>query len=77
MQITGDDRRSGIPPLRDFSAEVFDEIFRPERFARPRVEAEKLAGGKPGSIKTTDRIVALVEYRDGTVIDVVRQVIDK
>ena len=42
-----------------------------------KAEAEKLAGGKPGSIKTTDRIVALIEYRDGTVIDVVRQVIDK
>ncbi|SDE29699.1 citrate lyase subunit alpha [Sporomusa acidovorans] len=39
-------------------------------------EAEKLAG-VPEKIKTSDRIVAVVEYRDGTMIDVVRQVLDK
>jgi citrate lyase subunit alpha/citrate CoA-transferase len=38
-------------------------------------EAEKLAG-VPGKIKTSDRVVAVVEYRDGTMIDVVHQVID-
>ncbi|MHC1745553.1 MAG: citrate lyase subunit alpha [Negativicutes bacterium] len=35
--------------------------------------AEKLVG-KPEKPKTTDRVVAVVEYRDGTLIDVVRQV---
>lgn len=35
--------------------------------------AEKIAG-TPAKITTGDRIVAVVEYRDGTVIDVVRQV---
>jgi len=35
--------------------------------------AEKIAG-KPQPIATEDKIVAVVEYRDGTVIDVVRQV---
>ena len=35
--------------------------------------AEKMAG-VPKSITTDERIVALVEYRDGTVMDVVRQV---
>ena len=35
--------------------------------------AEKLTG-KPQSIKTGDRIVAVVEYRDGSVLEVVRQV---
>jgi citrate lyase subunit alpha/citrate CoA-transferase len=29
--------------------------------------------GKPNPIAFTDKIVAIVEYRDGTVIDVVRQ----
>lgn len=38
-------------------------------------EAETIAG-VPGKIKTADRVVAIVEYRDGTIIDVVRQVID-
>ncbi|WP_041721755.1 citrate lyase subunit alpha [Alkaliphilus metalliredigens] len=30
--------------------------------------------GKPGKIQTTDEIVALVEYRDGTIIDTIRRV---
>lgn len=30
--------------------------------------------GVPKPIETTDRIVCLVEYRDGTIIDVIRQV---
>lgn len=34
--------------------------------------AEKMSG-KPKSIKTSDGVVAVVEYRDGTVIDVVRK----
>ena len=29
--------------------------------------------GVPETIEFTDRVVAVVEYRDGTVIDVVRQ----
>jgi citrate lyase subunit alpha / citrate CoA-transferase len=35
--------------------------------------AEKITG-KPNAIKTSEDIVAVVEYRDGTVIDVVRKV---
>lgn len=35
--------------------------------------AERIAG-KPQPITLTDKIVAVVEYRDGTVIDVVRQI---
>lgn len=34
--------------------------------------AEHIAG-KPGQVKNDGRIVAIVEYRDGTIIDVVRQ----
>ncbi len=37
--------------------------------------AEKIAGA-PKELKTGDNIVAVVEYRDGTIIDVVRQVED-
>lgn len=36
--------------------------------------AEKLTG-TPKPIQTTDRVVCIVEYRDGTVIDIIRQVI--
>jgi len=35
--------------------------------------AEKITG-VPKGIKTSEKIVAVVEYRDGSVIDVVRQV---
>ena len=37
-------------------------------------EAEKLAGGKPKPIEIGERIVAIVEHRDGTVLDVIREV---
>ncbi|MBN2893375.1 MAG: citrate lyase subunit alpha [Bacteroidales bacterium] len=36
-------------------------------------EVEKIVG-KPNVVEYTDKIVGLVEYRDGTVIDVIRQV---
>ena len=35
--------------------------------------AESLTG-TPKPIETTDRVVAIVEYRDGTVVDVIRQI---
>jgi hypothetical protein len=37
--------------------------------------AEKIAG-KPRPIEFGDRNVAIVEYRDGTVIDVIRQIVN-
>lgn len=51
-----------------------------ERAGIKTVEIEELRQlaeeitGKPEPIKTTQRIVAVVEYRDGTVVDVVREV---
>ena len=30
-------------------------------------------GGKPAPLKVSDEVVAVVEYRDGTVIDVIRR----
>jgi citrate lyase subunit alpha/citrate CoA-transferase len=36
--------------------------------------AYKLVGGKPDKIPFTDKIVALVEHRDGTILDVIRQI---
>ena len=38
-----------------------------------KILAEKIAG-TPKQVKTGEKIVAVVEYRDGTIIDVVRQV---
>ncbi len=48
----------------------------------PTVEIEDLAAlaegitGKPQPVEHTERVVGIVEYRDGTVIDVIRQVKD-
>jgi len=39
-----------------------------------RKEAEDLVGGGPKLIKVGKKIVGIVEYRDGTVIDVIRQI---
>ncbi len=39
-----------------------------------KAEAEKLIGGKPQKPKTTDRIVGIIEYRDGSVLDVIYQI---
>ena len=39
------------------------------------VYAEKIVG-KPEKIEYTDRTVALVEYRDGTLIDEIKQIKD-
>jgi len=39
-----------------------------------RKEAEDLVGGSPKPIKVGKKIVGIVEYRDGTVIDVIRQI---
>ncbi|MBN1331091.1 MAG: citrate lyase subunit alpha [Candidatus Heimdallarchaeota archaeon] len=36
--------------------------------------AENLCGGKPRKPETTDNIVAIVEYRDGSVLDVIYQI---
>ncbi|MFW9924243.1 MAG: citrate lyase subunit alpha, partial [Candidatus Thorarchaeota archaeon] len=39
-------------------------------------EAEQLIGGKPKPPEITDKIIAAVEYRDGSVLDVIYQVKD-
>ncbi len=39
-------------------------------------EAEKICGGKPKKPKLGDKIVAAIKWVDGTIIDVVRQVLD-
>jgi len=37
-------------------------------------KVDDICGGQPPPPKTTDRIIALIEYRDGTIIDKVMQV---
>jgi len=35
------------------------------------------AGGEPQMPTTTEEVVALIEYRDGTIIDAVRRVVEE
>ena len=39
-------------------------------------EAEQMVGGKPKEPETTDRIVGMIEYRDGSILDVIYKVKD-
>ena len=57
---------SKVEPRKEQPREYFDEAALQEL-------AESLTG-KPAPIETTDRVVCIVEYRDGSVIDVIRQI---
>ena len=38
------------------------------------VDCAQMMPGVPKAIETTDRVACIVEYRDGTVIDVIREI---
>jgi len=68
------DRGIAINPRRKDLIEHFKNVRLPfQTMADLLDKAERLVG-KPDPIEFTDRIVGLVEYRDGTIIDTVRQV---
>ena len=68
------ERGIAVNPLRKDLLEKMKTAGLPvKEIGELKAEAEKLAG-VPGKIKTGDRAVAAIEYRDGTIIDVVRQV---
>jgi citrate lyase subunit alpha/citrate CoA-transferase len=60
------------PRRKDLLLKLGDSKLPIKTIAELKDIGEKLTG-KPDPIEFTDRIVAIVEYRDGTVIDVVRQ----
>jgi citrate lyase subunit alpha / citrate CoA-transferase len=68
------DRGIAINPKRKDLIEHFKNVRLPF-FTMDELlnKAERLVG-KPAPIEFTDRVVGLVEYRDGTIIDTVRQV---
>lgn len=67
------DRGIAINPLRkDLLEKLSDSALPIVTIEELCAEAERLTG-KPDDIEFTDRIVAVAEYRDGTVIDVIRQ----
>ncbi|WP_425060424.1 Citrate lyase alpha chain [Sporomusa carbonis] len=68
------ERGIAVNPHRPDLYEKFQAAGLPLKSAEElKALAEKIAG-RPESITTRDKVVAVVEYRDGTVIDVVRQV---
>jgi citrate lyase subunit alpha/citrate CoA-transferase len=68
------ERGIAVNPLRNDLKEKLINVGLPVKEITELKElAEKIAG-KPKKIQTGERIVALVEYRDGTIIDIVHQV---
>lgn len=68
------DRGIAVNPNRPELAEAVRKAGLPLRtIGELQALAEKLTG-KPQPVEAEERIVAVVEYRDGTVLDVVRQV---
>jgi len=69
------ERGIAINPLRKDLVEHFKNSTLPIKDIHEiHKEVMKICGGEPEPPKTTDRIIALIEYRDGTIIDVVKQV---
>ncbi|RKZ32435.1 citrate lyase subunit alpha, partial [bacterium] len=69
------ERGIAINPARKDLLEHFKNSSLPIRDIHDiHKEVIEICGGEPDPPKTTDRIIALIEYRDGTIIDVVYQV---
>lgn len=67
------ERGIAVNPRRDDLREMLLAAGLPvKEISTLKTEAEKIAG-VPDQLITGDRVVAVVEYRDGTIIDVVRQ----
>lgn len=68
------DRGIAVNPLRKDLIDRFKEANLPIcTIEELKEKAEKITG-KPDPIEYTDKIIGVVEYRDGTIIDVIRQV---
>ncbi len=68
------DRGIAINPRRKDLIEHFKNVRLPFHTMGELLDKAERLVGKPEPIEFTDRIVGLVEYRDGTIIDTIRQV---
>lgn len=68
------DRGIAVNPKRQDLIERFKAAKLPVVTIEELREKAEKATGKPEKIEYTDKIVGLVEYRDGTIIDVIKQV---
>jgi citrate lyase subunit alpha/citrate CoA-transferase len=73
IDVVVTDRGIAINPLRQDLIEKLKDTNLPVMTIVELKELAEEMTGKPEPIELTDRIVAVVEYRDGTVIDVVRK----
>ncbi|MDD3225132.1 MAG: citrate lyase subunit alpha [Clostridium sp.] len=74
IDVVVTDRGIAVNPRRKDLEEKFRKAKLPVfSIEELKEKAEKVAG-KPEPIEYTDKIVGIVEYRDGTVIDVIREV---
>ncbi len=65
-----------INPLRKDLIEHFKDSDLPIKDIHEiKREVDVICGGKPAPPRTGDRVIALIEYRDGTIIDKVMQVV--
>ncbi|MBE6069424.1 MAG: citrate lyase subunit alpha [Clostridium lundense] len=67
------ERGIAVNPRRQDLIEKLKETNLPVMTIEELKEVAEKMTGKPEAIKTTDEIVAIVEYRNGTVIDVVKK----
>ncbi|QXE19068.1 citrate lyase subunit alpha [Clostridium sp. 001] len=75
IDVVVTDRGIAVNPKREDLIEKLKKANLPVMTIEELKETAEKMTGKPEAIKTSDEIVAVVEYRDGTVIDVVRKVI--
>lgn len=74
IDVVVTDRGVAVNPLRQDLVQKLSKIDIPLfTIEELKNKAEEITG-KPEKIEFTDRIVGLVEYRDGTIIDVIKQV---
>ncbi|WP_026478483.1 citrate lyase subunit alpha [Alkaliphilus transvaalensis] len=74
IDVVVTDRGIAVNPLRTDLIEKFSKTSLPLYTIDQLKEKAEEITGKPKAIEYGDKIVALVEYRDGTIIDVVRNV---
>ncbi len=68
------DRGIAINPRRKDLIEHFCDVRLPFHTMEELLDKAERLVGRPDPIEFTDKVVGLIEYRDGTIIDVVRQV---
>ncbi len=74
IDVVVTDRGIAVNPLRKDLIEKFTKARLPLFTIEELKENAESVVGKPKAIEFADKIVGLVEYRDGTIIDVIKQV---